>query len=814
MRLLSVFRDSLRCFTLSLCLLAVAVTVKADDGVANHEVKGRIVDQAGHPVAYASVALYLPSDSSLVTGAASNDLGEFSIRAAEGRYYLMVRFLSYKDRFISDIQVNKNVDLGDIKIESSFTDLEAVTIEADKPQMELKLDKRVFNVGQDLNNRGATAAEVLDNIPSVEVDVEGNVSLRGSENVRILIDGKPSGLTGLSSTDALRMLQGDLVERVEVITNPSARYDAEGEVGIINIVLKKEKTQGFNGSIEARVGYPANYGLSATLNVRRKKFNYFLTYGVGYQDRQGGGEMNQHFFYPDTTYYYDRIQDRNRTSLSHNIRLGTDFYLTKKSSLTLSGGFNPSQGRNISRNTYQDFDSLRTRTGTVWREEDENATDQNAELNLNFRKTFEKEEQLWTIDLKWENNGEEELADLTEKSSEAGVEDIYQRTSQVNDQTTWLFQSDYIYPLGKDGKFEAGVKINLKDVTYDYSLEDQLSDQTWVVNSEFNNTLTYTDNVYAAYVMAGKKKNKFSYQAGLRFEQAELNTVYAQNNYANKRVFPSFFPSAHFSYEFTEDRSIQLSYSRRVSRPRHWWLIPFFGLADSRNIFSGNPNINPEFTHSMELGWLSQGDKGSILSSVYYRHTDGEIERVVVNDSIGVTRMFPINLGYENAFGLEFTISYKPMKNWNMNGSFNFYRAISDGTYEDVRYYNDAYAWSSRFSSKWKVKKKLNIQTSFNYRSPSTTAQGKRLAMYNWDASAALDILKGNGTLTLGLRDILNTRRRRFESHGDYFSSYTDFQWQSRTTTLTFSYRLNQKKKEDRGRNGSEGGDFDGGGDM
>ncbi|MCB0428528.1 MAG: TonB-dependent receptor [Flavobacteriales bacterium] len=796
---------------LLICLSSGFVNAASRDGGV---VTGKVVDDQKHAVAFASVALYDAKDSVLISGAASNEEGVFSIQVKPGRYYLLVRFLSYQDHIVPDVNVGSGtVDLGTIVIHQGAMQLETFTVEADRPQMELKLDKRVFNVAQDMSNRGGTAADVLDNIPSVEVDVEGAVSLRGSENVRILIDGKPSGLTGLTSTDALRMIQGDLIERVEVITNPSARYDAEGEVGIINIILKKEKNQGINGSFELRAGYPANYGASASINVKRKKINYFGSYGLGYRNRTGGGTQTQEFFYPDTSYSYDKEQDRERRDFSHNLRLGGDITVTPMSTLTVAGGFNPSTGKNITGNVYSDRDINNNLTRVIDRQDDEDSDNSQKEINLNYRKTYDQKDRLFTVDMQYEKSRRLENANISETSTEAGVEDTHQQTHQDNRRTSALFQSDYVRPFGKDGKWETGVKATYTDQDFDYFVKNRNSDNTWTLEPEYTNNVTYTDQVLAGYLMAGNKFKKVSVQGGLRFEYAELETKYEQGNFFNHREFPSLFPSAHMSYEFNEDHSLQFSYSRRVSRPRHWWMIPFFGLSDARNVFSGNPNINPEFTHSFELGYLMSGDKGNLLSSAYYRRTDGKMERIVISDSVGYTRIFPINLSVEDAYGFEFNGSYTILKGWSVNGNFNFYRAISDGTYEGIRYYSDAYAWSSRVTSKWKWKRKFNAQSSFNYRSPSKTAQGERLAMYNWDLSAAMDVFKGNGTISLGVMDILNTRRHRFISSGENFKSNVDFQWQSRTITLTLNYRLNQKRQEGKDKQ-NYGGQYDNGGDM
>jgi outer membrane receptor protein involved in Fe transport len=783
----------------------------ASEKVDGTKLTGKVLDEAGIGVPYANVMIYT-SDSTFKNGAATDVDGNFTLHTNPGQYYLKISFLSYETKFVSNIFVTAEPkELGSFTLKSGSETLGEVFIEAERPQMELKLDKRVFNVDKDMSNKGASASDILDNIPSVTVDVEGNVSLRGSGNVRILIDGKPSGLTGISSNDALRLLQGDLVEKIEIITNPSARYDAEGEVGIINIILKKEKQKGLNGTFNANVGYPDNYGASFNLNARTKKANFFTSYGVRYRDRPGSGASTQNFFYDDTAFSYDRTRTHSRAGTSHNFRLGTDLDLTKKSTLTLSGMYKFADGSNDASLIYTDFDVNNVQTQVVTRTEDEFEGEDNTEIALNFRKTFKKEEQLFTFDAKWMDGGETELADLLEISDDLTVPSLAQRTSSIEADGRWLFQTDYIHPLGKEGKFETGAKAQLRTLDTEYKVEEQNSDASWYVLPAYDNRVIYDENIYAAYAMAGNKSGNFSYQGGLRAEYSDITTYQRETDSTNNRKYLNLFPSAHLSYELKENSFVQLSYSRRVSRPRHWWLMPFFGLADNRNYFSGNPDLNPEYTHSLETGYLKQWDRGSLLSSVYYRHTIGVMERMLTSDSVGFTVLFPVNLGVEDSYGIEFSGSFEPTKWWSMNGSYNFYRAIREGSYLDQDFSRDTWAWNGRISSKWTFKRKFSCQTSFNYRSKQITTQGKSLASYNWDAGFALDIFKGDGTLTFSAKDILNTRKRRHETYGDTWSNISEFQWRSRQFTLSLSYRLNQKKEKGRKGGGSFSGGDDGG---
>ena len=789
-----------------LVLLIVIIPGALFAQAGKHNLSGRITDVNGIAVPYASILVYTVKDSALVNGGSTDTTGSFSVPLSKGSYYAKIRFLAYEEEIISGIKISDGpVDLGAIQLKAKDEYLEAIDVVVEKPQMELKLDKRVFNIEQDISTLGLNGAEILDNIPSVSVDAEGNVSLRGSQNVRILINGKPSTLIGGSNTDVLRTLNGNMIESVEVITNPSARYDAEGEVGIINIILKKELEKGINGSFTARAGWPLGYGAGFNLNIRKERTNIFMGYGYGYQSSPGYGKNDQRFSSPDTAYRYYQESEHDRAGFSHNINGGVDINLAPKASLTLSTVLRFSQGDNFSHIIYEDYDLNDELSQTVTRHEDEADFGFNQEYSASFRKTFAQKDRLFTFDIKKNYSIDNEFSNLTEISTDMNDLSIFQHTMNDETEDSWLIQTDYIHPFLTDGRFEAGAKASLRQMTNDYLLEDSLNG-TWAANPIFDNFMNYTENIYAAYIMAGNKTKKFSYQGGIRAEYSDVTTDLVETGEVNRRSYLRWFPSFHFSYELKKQNFLQISYSRRISRPRNWWLTPFYTFRDSRNFESGNPNLNPEFAGSYELGHLKYWKKGSVLTSLYYRHTVDVMERMLFTDSTGITWRMPVNIGERNSFGVEFSGSYEVLKWLNLNGNFNFYRAISEGEYEGIIYTADAYAWTSKFTAKATPVKKLALQTSFTYESGMVNYQGSQQAQYFVDASVSWDFLKGNGTLSFNGRDILNSRVRRHVIESEYFYSNAEFQWRSRQLTLNFVYRLNQKKgKPEFG--GGDGGD-------
>ncbi len=769
---------------------------------------GQLSNEANEAIPFANIAVYKSSDSSLVKGTSSDENGKFSIPLRPGNYFFLFSFLSYEKKYTSAIVLGRNgADLGNITLKPSAVALDAVEVQAERSQVELKLDKRVFNVGKDLSNAGANAAEILDNVPSVSVDIEGNISLRGSENVRVLINGKPSAITGGSTADVLRQFQGSMIDRVEVITNPSARYDAEGEAGIINIVLKKEKRKGVNGSIEAVAGYPDNYRLSYNLNFRREKFNFFTSFGIGYRDSPGLGENYQVFQNADTAYQYESESERSRANVNQNIRLGADFYLNEKNSITLSGLYRYSDEKNTALLTYRDLFSNGELFQYVERKDIEDEYDNTFQTSLQYVKKFKKKDQKFTIDLQWGESNDLEKSNIQEQNFQFD-RNLIQKTRNVEANRNYLVQSDFILPYKKDGKFETGIRLSIREMGNDYKVEQLNQAGEFQILPQFFNDFKYSENIYASYVMFGNKVKKFSYQLGLRAELSDIATELKRTGEKNSWNYDNLFPSAHFSYEFKNKDNVQLSYSRRINRPNFRYLLPFQTFSDQRNLWSGNPELQPEFTNSYELGYLKYMEKGSLFSSIYYRHRTGVISRITTTDALGFTRRLPANLSVQHNLGFEFNGQYKFNKNTNLNASFNFFRSMTEGSYQGINLNANIYSWTSRMTFKTAILPKVDFQSSIMYRAPQKTGQGERKSLYSIDLALAKDVLKGKGTLVASVRDLLNSRKRRGITQTEELYSESEFQWRARQFLLSFTYRINQKKRRTGGnRSGFDGGE-------
>lgn len=791
---------------------------KGDSDLNPPSISGVVIDgETKRPLEFAAVTLFSEVDSSIVTGAISQLDGAFKVETKFGKYYLQIDYISYQSVYIENIVLEgkkRDVDLGQVEIFPSTQLIEEVEVRAERSSMQLSLDKKVFNVGKDLANQGGTAADVLDNVPSVTVDVEGNIELRGAGGVRILVDGKPSGMIGISNSDGLRQLPANLIDQIEVITNPSARYEAEGMSGIINIILKKDRKRGLNGSFDLTLGTPDLYGAAVNLNYRRNQFNFFTNYSIRYRKGPGQGDQYQEFWEDDNLFITENTSRRIRGGLSNSVRFGADYFFNEKNILTTAFNFRYSNDDNQNRITYRDYENgLDNLTGITKRFDDEIEKEPNLEYSLSFKKLFERKGHELTFDFRYQDEEEEEGSEFTESSynpdgTPTGLPDLKQLSNNLEGQRNIILQVDYIHPFGEDGKFEAGLRSGIRDIRNDFKVQE-FQDNEWIALDRFTNNLLYDENIHAAYTMIGNKFNQFSIQGGLRIEYSEVRTELLQTNEINPRDYLNAFPSVFLGYELDEKNTFQLSYSRRIRRPGFWELNPFLTFSDARNIWGGNPNLNPEYTNSYEVGYLKYFDKGTLTSAVFYRYTNNVIERIrqVTSDTTSETR--PYNLSTRNDYGLEFTFSYNPVKALRINGNANFFRSQTEGEFEGQDLSADTYTWFGRISSRVTLFKKLNIQLNMNYRAPRNTTQGKRFAVWHLDPAASMDILNNNGTLTLSVRDLFNTRRRRYYQEGENFYVEGDWQWRARQLMLTFNYRLNQQKK----RNGNRGGrgEFQGG---
>ena len=784
-------------------------------------VTGTITDsETNIPLEYATISVFNVNSEKAVNGVISDSNGEFSIELNKGNYDFKVEFISFKIKYYRNITVNDPLDLGTIELSIDENMLEEIEVIGEKTEIEIKLDKTVYNIGKDLTLKGSSVSDVLDNLPSVEVDIEGNVSLRGNESVRILINGKPSGLVGISSNEALKQFPSESVEKVEVITSPSARYNAEGTAGIINIILRRSKLTGFNGSLSLNSGYPERYGVSANLNYRTKKLNFFNN--VGYNTRTSEGS-----FINETEYYTDQainnflnengVRDSERNS--NYLNTGIEYFISDKTSLVGSYVLRKSDGfTNNTNNVNQNFNTISKFSERL---EKESEIDDTNEFSINLTHDFNKEGHVLTIDYQKEKSSENENGFI----SNSQLKPVFTKylSEKVNTdeiQESELFKIDYVLPIKKDGQFELGFRRSNQYQDIDYLAENEDLNGNFINDLNLSNTLLYNEKVNAFYTQYGNKKNKFSFLLGLRYEESKTTVKQLANNTNNVKNYNDFFPTLNLSYQIKENETITFGYNRRIRRARSYFINPFPSKSSATNIFQGNPNIDPTYSNGIDLGYLKRYEKLTLNGSVYYRKETGVFtfisentgDFVLVNEIlVPVLRRTPINLASNKQIGLELNANFTQSKNWRLNGSLNFYESETLGEYMGITYDSKNLTWSGRLSNNLKLFSSVDWQTSFRYRAPQKTAVSERKASLYSNTAFSKDLSKDKITLTFKVNDIFETGKWRIESFNENYKSYSESNWRGgRTLELNLIYRFNQKKKQSRNSGGyndyNEGG--------
>ncbi|HEX8269566.1 MAG TPA: TonB-dependent receptor [Flavobacterium sp.] len=777
-------------------------TFAQQDPAGKIRVTGIVVEKVTkQPLEYATVTFYT-ADQKVAAGGITDQTGKYDISVAPGTYDVWFEFISFLPFDIKQRAFTADINLGTVSLAEDVTLLAEVEVRGEATTVDIKLDKKVYNVGQDLMVKGGTVSDVLDNIPSVSVDAEGTVSLRGNENVRILIDGRPTNAINIA--EALRQIPADAIEKVEVVTNPSARYDSEGGGGLLNIILKKGKNQGINGTIIATVGDPENYGLSANINHKTEDFNLFATVGYNYRNNPGNSLTNTEYLNPDgsTDEFLDETRTNERLSKGFNSNLGMDWYLNKTTTWSNTLNLRRNEGENPDFVTRNSYDADHNFLGTTYRVNNQNNEGQNVEYSTNLTKNFNDKGHKLTVDGSFGINIDDDYSNINNG---------FETNSNEQRQHRNVLQADYVRPFGKDSQFEAGYKGEFNSLLADYRV-DILNPDTNELETDLNftNTLEYKEKINALYTQYGTKIDKFSLLFGLRWEDTNIDVnQLAQNSFNNKR-YNNFFPSAFFTYEISDKSSASLSYSRRVSRPRGRMINPFQNRSSDINIFRGNPNLDASFTDAIDFGYLQRWTKLTLSTSLYVnRSTDSfQFIQQETGETVGGTRVLlttPINLGTQQRYGFEFTLNYSPYKWWRLNSNFNFFRNETDGDYtyvnaQNVSVYqnfdNVATSWFTRLTSKVTLPYKIEWQTNFTYNGPQNTAQGRSLGVASANLAFSKDILKDNGTLSLNVQDVFNSRKRIYETNLPGLNSYTEQQWRQRQVNLSFTYRFNKKKSE------------------
>lgn len=786
-------------------------------------IAGTIIDEkTGNPLEYCTILILNPKDSSSVGGGITNETGRFQIKDIPwGKYHVKINFIGYKAHWVNDLEISKEKPvkfMGKIKMALGSKTLNEFEVSATKEMIQTNLDKKVFNVDQAINTAGGSAVDALQNIPSVQVDIDGNVSIRGSGNITILIDGRPSNMT-------LEQIPAASIESIEVITNPSAKYDPDGMSGILNVVLKKKKEHGFNGMISANVGagnldpywYFGKNSMNANLNYRYNKLNVTLSFDNRNMGNHYSGNLDRTI--ENTNSVMSQISNGSFSGQFQNFKLGGDYYFNKKNSISLNATYGKRfHGRysNIINNTYiNDF------LAQKYTQSSESKDDNNSyEFSGNYKKTFEKKGKEWSVDFFYsKNQGYDSTFNIKDNDSPYDLTSFQDNYTQDSRQTINAL-TDFITPFGNGGRLETGIKYSLRTTSSDYTLLNGLNNDVLIVDPTQNNDFMYTENLMAGYaIYSNSLWKKLKYQAGLRYEYVYNTFDLKENNKSFNKEYSNPFPTAHIRYEFSENNALQISYSRRVSRPSNRSLNPFIDYRDSLNLSQGNPYLNPEFVNSYELShyWLHKST--SINSTLFVRQRDDIITRYTTLIDNTTTMTSYANINNSLSYGLELVLGQSFTKWWKVTGTGSYYRTL----YNDVSLDNsltDDYSWNMRVMSQMNFSKIADLQLTFNYRSPSLTigtmgfgssgiGQGQMKANYNIDLGSKINLYKDKLAMTLRVSDIFNWWKMDATTTGDGFYSRTTRIRESRAIWIGISYKFNdyKAKREKRNGNGDDSGE-------
>lgn len=768
----------------SLILLTLTCSLQAQRP-GPRTIEGRVIEAgAGQAVAFATVLVADATTENALDGTTTADDGSFSISTDAANFYIEVSFIGFKTRRIDEIPDGRGtVDLGLIVLQEDAEQLEEVVVQGEVSKMEFKLDKRVFNVGSDISSTGMSALEVLNNVPSVNVNIEGEISLRGSTGVQILIDGKPSILAE-EGNNALGTITADMIESVEVITNPSAKYDAEGTAGIINIVMKKEEKKGLNGSVSINTGTPDNHSLGISLNRRTEKFNLFTQIGAGRRSLPRDSESVNSNLASNTTLSSFGTAFRNESF--SNITLGTDYFFDPKNVLTLSGNFAYEKEDQPSEFFFGLADA-NTGEVTEWRrEETTDANNPKWQYELQFKREFENDEDhtllFSAIGSFFGKDQSSEFINILTAGSEAPPN---QQTETDFQQADFTFKLDYTNPISENYTLETGAQYVINDVGNDYEVRDFI-DGDYVVNPDLTNDFSFDQKVLGFYGSGSYESDPWGLKIGLRLEHTDVVTLLANTGETNPQNYVNLFPSVHSSWNISENTSLQAGYSRRIFRPRLWHLNPFFNIRDNFNIRTGNPDLQPEFTDSYELTSIITLGKASLNGTLYYRYTTEVIERVYTfQDNVRIS--MPMNIGTDQQSGVELNGKYIPLKWLSINGDFNWSYFVRNGEFEDQVFDFTGDRWRARLTSKIGLPADLDLEITGNYRSGYPTVQGEVLGTAFMDLGLRKKLAKGRAVVNIGVRDLFASRI--FESNivQDNFVA-SDFNQRGRFITLGLSY--------------------------
>ncbi|AFH50148.1 Outer membrane receptor protein [Ignavibacterium album JCM 16511] len=772
---------------------------------SNGKLSGKIIDaQTNQIIEYCNVVLFSYRDSSMVNGTITDREGKFTLsNLRPGMYFLRASYIGYDNQTIDSIRITPNkpeIDLGIIALDEKTIELSNVVVTGEKEVIINNLDKKVINVEKDLTNVGGTAVDVVQNIPSVTVDADGNVSYRGNQNIRILIDGKPSELLGLGSGDVLSNIPASQIESIELVTNPSARYDPEGTGGILNIVLKKRINGGLNGNISLTGGTGDKFNGSLNFNYKLPNVNFFASIDSRIHNADNNGNSYRTNNINNTLSYLDQLSNGTFNHFGHNFTAGLDITPDNYNTYTFSLRYRKFGFDTESLVKTSNLNSQSQLTRYFERSSNAERRMNALQYTLSYKRTFDTKGAELTTDVilsDFKMKRDENFNQLNFDNSLNPIENLLQKGLSDNKNLQWTIQSNYINPIEDLGRIETGFKVTLKNFNSknDYLNYDNNSGN-WLNDITRKTDFDYKENVYAVYGIYSNKISDFQYQIGIRAEQADVKGTENLTSSTFTNDYFSIYPTVHLVQSLPDQQEVQLSYSRRVERPNNRQLNPYVDRSDSLNISYGNPELKPEYINSIELGYSRIFGKTALTSSIFYRNTNDAITNYTIVNDNGITETTWRNLAKNLSYGLELTLSSSLFDWFRTNTSFTYFK----NEFEGLNISNSDYSWLAKMNNTFMLSKDFNFQINLNYNAPTIMGQSKMKEQFATDIAMKKDFLDGQLSLTFRVSDLFNTRKWESETIGQNFITSSYRKMESRIAYLGISYRLSPNNNRERER--------------
>lgn len=778
-------------FLLSISGMALAQsTTDAPTG----SIKGKIVDEQQNPIPYAGISLF-NSEEDLLGGGITDDKGKFSLDDIPlGTLTVEVQYLGYQTFRQTVIlqEGNENITLEVIQLAAAQAQLDEVVVTGERSQYSLRMDRKIFRVGKDVMAQGSNALDILNEVPQIAVDPNGTISLRGNSQVQILINGRRTGLT---MNNAIDQIDGENIERIEVITNPSASFDANGSAGIINIVLKKNQDYGFKAQLSATTGTPANHILRPNLLYKGERLNFFANYRWRYSDYNGLYTTDQQNFGDNeiTRLTKNEVEDRHDDGRSFYV--GGDYYWNDNNSVTLAFFRADTKDTDFTALNYTLEDQQQTVSDLLRNGNSVERRDYN-QLEANYTRTYEQAGRKWVVDFQydfWNSNKDWQLntfgADLPENVP-ANI-----RTNNRSGSRDWVLSTDYSLPLGESGKLQFGGKIENRIVTNEY-LAESLVDDEWLTFLGIDNDVDYREEISGAYVEYENKLGQLDYKMGVRAEYTGIEIADVEGEFTQKKYYLNWFPSAFLSYPLSESSNIQASYSRRINRPFLWDLYPFFEIRDINVLQVGNPDLDPTYTDGYELSYSLRQDKFSVNPGLYHRRSSQPLQTFLSQMDEDIFVLQPINIDGLRETGFELNLRYQPISALRFTTDFNYYHFQDIGSFNGVNLAADGTTWRVRFAGNLRLPKDLRIQASYMYNAPRNEAQLRYLSSSDLTVGISKTLIKDKLDISIRAFNLLDSRVwASVATTDDYVLQRRSRRYGPRYG-LTVVYKINQTEKD------------------